>query len=329
MVLLLRLQDLVHLAHGGAHLGQGIHKVEGRHDGGRHAQGQDDDREEGLDAQAPVEVEDPAQGQNGEHLGGEEGVGHGHPKLAPAHPVVVVLGVGPDLVCEAGVGALALVEGLDDLNAVGVLDHGAAHLIGCLDGPGEVLGIAAHHHHHEGKGDGEHRQGQQRQPPVQHKEVDKGQQRGCEVGSHLREEVGQGGLHAVHLVHDGLLQLAAGGIHHRAQGQLRELLKQLLADGFQDLEGGLVGEGQGAVVERRPHKIADEGRRQPGRVGRQGRLACHQPHDDLRCREVGHHAAHHADDCQDHRRDESAVLVFAQLPDALDRTLLCHTGSLL
>lgn len=41
----------------------------------------------------------------------------------------------------------------------------------------------------------------------------------------FREKVGQGGLHAVHLIHDGLLQLAAGGVHHRAQGEPGQLFQ--------------------------------------------------------------------------------------------------------
>ena len=53
----------------------------------------------------------------------------------------VMLGIGANLVDQAGVGVLALVEGLDDLDAVDVLDHRAAHFAGGLDSALIILGV--------------------------------------------------------------------------------------------------------------------------------------------------------------------------------------------
>ena len=195
VLLLLGVQNLIHLAHGGAHLCQCIHKVEGRHDGGCHAQCQNDDREEGFGRQAAVEIQQPAHGQDGEHLCREEAVGHGHAQLALFHPVDVILGVVSHLIGELCVGLTALIEGLDDLDAVDVLDESGAHFGGRLHGTGIVLAVAAHDGHHEEERHREHHQTEQRQPPVQHEQVQDGEHRGRDVGGHFREQMGQRGLH--------------------------------------------------------------------------------------------------------------------------------------
>ena len=69
-----------------------------------------------------MKVEQPTKGQYGQHLCREEGVGHGHTQLAAAHPVIIVLCIGPDLVCQAGVRVFSLIERLDDFNAVDVFN---------------------------------------------------------------------------------------------------------------------------------------------------------------------------------------------------------------
>ena len=122
--LLLRVQDLIHLRDRRAHLRQRIHEIERGHDGRGHAKRQDDNGDKDLRRQRTVGVKHPAQQQDGEHLRGEECVGHRHIQLAAAHPVVIILRVGLHLVHQPGIGRPALVERLDDLNAVYVLDHG-------------------------------------------------------------------------------------------------------------------------------------------------------------------------------------------------------------
>ena len=59
-------------------------------------------------------------------------------------------GVGLYAVGEAGIGLLALVERLDDLNAADILHNGAVHGLGGFDRALVLLAVASHHRHHEG-----------------------------------------------------------------------------------------------------------------------------------------------------------------------------------
>ena len=326
VLLFLCAEDLVYLPHGSAHLGQRVHKVERRHDGSRHAQCQNDDGQEGLGAQTAVQPQQPARRQDGQHLRREEAVSHGHAQLALLHPVDIILGIVPYFFGQACIRFLSLVERLDDLDAVDVLDEGAAHLIGGLHRAGIVLAVAAHDGHHEEECHREHHQAQQRQPPVQHKQIHDGQHRGGDVRGHLREQMCQGRFHAVHLVHDGLLQLAAGGVHHGAQGQLGQ---QHLPDGLEDVVGRFVRNGQCAVVQHRAQQISAQCREQPGSIGVQRLFPGQQQSDDLCRRKIRHHAAYRAEHRQHNGCDEPAVLCFSPLPDAPYRALLFHSESLL
>src|SRR5699024_12808962 len=57
-------------------------------------------------------------------------------------------------------------------------------------------------------------------------------------------DLGQGPLHALHLVYDDLLHLAAGGIQDGAERHPGEFLQDLLPDGLQNGKGSLVGDGR-------------------------------------------------------------------------------------
>ena len=156
--LLLCVQELVHLIDRCTDLRERVDKVERCDDRRGHAERQDDGREERLDRECPVRVEQPAEREHRQHLGREEGIGHRHAELAAAHPVVIVLCIGLHLLGQPGVGSPPLVERLDDLDAVDVLDHRAAHLVRRVDCALKVLGIAAHDRHHEHERDREYRQ---------------------------------------------------------------------------------------------------------------------------------------------------------------------------
>ena len=233
-----------------------------------------------------MQPQQPARRQDGQHLRREESVSHGHAQLAFLHPVDIILGIVPYFFGQACIRFFSLVERLDDLDAVDVLDEGAAHLIGGLHRGGDVRG-------------------------------------------HLREQMCQGRFHAVHLVHDGLLQLAAGGVHHGAQGQLGQLGQQHLPDGLEDVVGRFMRNGQCAVVQHRAQQIAAQRREQPGSIGVQRLFPGQQQRDDLcRCK-IRHHAAYRAEHRQHNGCDEPAVLCFSPLPDAPYRALLFHSESLL
>ena len=230
MLLLLGRQNLIHLGHGGPHLSQRIHEIESRHNRSRHAQGQNDDCNKSFNGKAAVQVKEPADGQHRQHLRREKGVSHGHAKLAALHPVEIILGVGADLVGQPGVGFLSLIKCLNDLDAVDVLDHSAAHFVGGLHCALVILLIAAHDHHHKSEGHRKYHQGQKRQPPVQYKEINQRQHRSSDICRHFRKQVGQGGLHAVHLIYNDLLQLTAGHIHDSTKRKPRQFRQQKLAD---------------------------------------------------------------------------------------------------
>ena len=117
-------------------------------------------------------------------------------------------------------------------------------------------GIIAHDHHHEHERDREHRQRQKRHSPVEHEQIDDRQKRRDDVRRHFREQMRQRGFHAGYLIDDDFLQLAAGGVHHRAQRKARQLGEKRLADGFENAEGGSVRNGQRAIIQRRAHQIA-------------------------------------------------------------------------
>ena len=157
--------------------------------------------------------------------------------------MVEVGGVGLHAVGKPGVGLLPLVEGLDDLDAADVLHDGAVHSLGGSDGTLILLAVARHHRHHEGHAYRDGHQAQQGHPPVQHKQVDEDANRSQHVGGHLRQQVGQGPLHALHLVYDHLFHLAAGGVQNRTQRHLWQFLQHFLPDRFPDSKGGLVGLG--------------------------------------------------------------------------------------
>ena len=149
VILLRPVQDGVHRAHDGAHFGKAVHKVHSGQQRPGNAQGQDDGGDKGLDGQTPSGIEEPAHRQNGDHGGGRDGTGQRDRHLAALHPVVEVGGVGLYAVGEAGIGLLALVERLDDLNAADVLHNGAVHGLGGLDRALILLAVASHHRHHE------------------------------------------------------------------------------------------------------------------------------------------------------------------------------------
>lgn len=97
----------------------------------------------------------------------------------------------------------------DNLNAVYVLNHRAAHLGCCLHGACIILCIAPHDRHHKHKCNRKHRKGKQRQTPIQNKQINNRKQRRNDVCRHLGKQMRKGRFHAVHLIHDYLLQLAA------------------------------------------------------------------------------------------------------------------------
>lgn len=104
-----------------------------------------------------MSVKQPAKWQNGQHLSREKGISHRHTELTAAHPIVIILRVRANLVCQLGIRGFALVKGFYNLNAVYVLNHSAAHFGSCFNRALVVLCVVAHNRHHKNKRNGEYR----------------------------------------------------------------------------------------------------------------------------------------------------------------------------
>ena len=243
--------------------------------------------------------------------------------------MVEVGGVGLYAVGKPGVGLLPLIEGLDDLNAADVLHDGAVHGLGGLDGALVLLAVVGHYRHHEGHAHRDGHQAQQGHPPVQYEQVDKDAYRTQHIGGHLRQQVGQGPLHALHLVYDDLLHLATGGIQDGAERHSGEFLQNLLPDGLQNGEGSLVGDRQGQGIQAGPQQEPCQGHGAPGQVEREFLSAGQQAENDLGGGEVRSHAAQHPCYGGEDGPDQAAVLCLAQLPQPEHGTLLVHLEFLL
>ena len=324
VVLLRSVQNGIHRAHDGAHLSETVHKVHGGQQGPGNAQGQDDGGDKGLDGQAPSGIEEPAHRQNGDHGGGRDGTGQRDRHLAALHPVVEVGGVGLYAVGEAGIGLLALVKRLDDLNAADVLHNGAVHGLGGFDRALVLLAVAGHDRHHESHAHRDGHQTQKGHPPVQHEQIDQDAHRSQHIGGHLRQKMGQRPLHALHLVHDDLFHLAAGGVQNRTQRHLRQFLQHFLPDRFQDSKGGLVGLGQGQGIQGGPEQKAHKRHCAPYQVVLCTLLPFQQAQDDLRCGEVREHPKQYPHHSGQDRPLQAALLSLSQLPQTEHGTLLFH-----
>ena len=142
----------------------------------------------------------------------------GQEPLVFRHPVHIVLGVLRYRIGVSLIGTGGLAEGLHHLDAAHILHNGVCHATAHLHRPlpaGPVVLGTLHGYQHT------HYRSHQRckpHPPIQHKNIDRDSKRYQQVGGHLRQQVGQGGLHALYPVHDGGLVLAGWGIQNGAHG---------------------------------------------------------------------------------------------------------------
>ena len=136
--------------------------------------------------------------------------------------------------------------------------------------------------------------------------------------------MGQGPLHALHLIHDDLLHLAAGGVQNRTQRHLWQFLQHPLPDGFQDGKGGLVGLGQGQGIQGGPEQEAHERHNTPYQVVLHTLLPFQQAQDDLRRSEVREHPKQYPHHSGQDRPLQAALLSLSQLPQTEHGALLFH-----
>ena len=297
VMLLLTVQNFIYRSHNGADLGQTVHEVHGRQQGTRNAQGENQRGNEGLHAETAAAVEQPARRKDGNQRSGHDRLGQRGGELAAFHPVVVVGGVGQDLIRVFRVGVFALVECLDDLDAADVFHNRGVHRLRGSDRPRILFPIADHNQHHKQHSHRNGDQREQRHTPVQHEQIDQNAHRAKQVACHLGQQMGQGSLHALHLIHNDLLHLAAGGVHDGTQGELGQFVKDHPPDIFQDGEGGLVGHGQRQGIQTGPQRVTDQTGGAPAQVKRPLPPPAQQGDDNLRRRVIGEHSTQYADGC--------------------------------
>ena len=242
-------QHLRHLAHDGRYLGDVVGVGKGGDQRLHNAEGQNDDREKRLRRQCAVHIEKAAHRQDAEKCRREyRHARHLAEQTAP-HPVnkaVRTFLCGGDELCVAGSG---LTESLDDLDAVDVFHGGVVQCFCGGDSALEFFFVAAEHGHEAANAQGHNDQHGKPHAPVLHKQQYQHRQGPHNVGSHFRQQVGQGGLNGIHPLDDNVLIGAGGMIQHCAKGQRRQLIQQPCADTRQHMEGGVMGEGGGNAVQ--------------------------------------------------------------------------------
>ena len=164
------------------------------------------------------------------------------------------------------IGIFSLIKCLDHLNAADIFHDGGVHCLVHFDGPLVLFPVIGHHSHHERHSHRDGDKGEERHPPVKDKQIDQNAHRRQYVGRHLRQKVGQRPFHALHLVYDDLLQLAAGGVHDGSQREFRKLGKDTLPDIFQDSKGRFVRHGECERVEDRPQDVASQCQAAPEQI---------------------------------------------------------------
>ena len=98
-----------------------------------------------------------------------------------------------------------MVEGLNNLNPADIFHDCGIHGLGNLHGTFILLSVILHHRHHKRHS---HRNGNEREEshsPVQDEKINKNADWDQKIGRHLRKQMGQGTLHAFHLIHNNLL----------------------------------------------------------------------------------------------------------------------------
>ena len=157
-------------------------------------------------------------------------------------------------------------KGLDDLDALDILDDGAVHIGVGLVIFLEILAADGHRQHHADHGQRKRDQRGQRQPPVDAQkcdDADNGQHHmSCALGDH----VSQRRLQILDLVHHHALDLADGVVFHIAQWRVQETIRQPEPHPFQHMIGHVVRNAGGqrerddlhGVGQQRPEAPADD-----------------------------------------------------------------------
>ena len=181
-------------------------------------------------------------------------------------------------------------EGLDDLDAVDILDERGVHGLLACDVARHLLFVSTHHAQVEQ--DAEWDGGDTRQPhaPID-REHDSHREHGCEhVAGKLRHEMRDSVFELIHVVDEAVLERPRGSVHDRPHRNPRHLLRHHLTHGTQGFESDAVAHHRRAPCEKElrnlPKRRCDT---EPRRHG-QSKSTFHEPRSKQAYDDIGHHA---------------------------------------
>ena len=307
------LQNGGNLTHIGTHHRQFVHKGHGRYQRTGKPQGQHDDGEEYGGAQASAAPQQQSHRQDRQQHRGDDRLHDRHILLIVRHPVHIVLGVlghgiGVPLIRPGG-----LAERFDHLDASHILHdgicHAATHLHGALPAGGVSLAALGGYCEPNHRG----HQGGEPHSPIQDEDIDRDAHWHQQIGGHLRQQMGQSGLHPFHPVNNGGLVLARGRVQNRPHGHPAQFGEQILPHTPQRVIGGRVGQAGRPCGKQRLSRIACQGQTAPGQALRKAASFQQQPNHSSHA-EVWRHTAGHPQHRQGYRSIKSAVLTTCPTP---------------
>ncbi len=294
---LLRLvENRRYLLHHGADLGQRVDEVHGRVQGREYGQRQDGHHDERRRLERALQNEQASHRQHGHERGRPDGQAQILEHLHVVHPVDERMRVAVHGLRELLVRAGRLAERLDDLDAVDVLDRSRAHVLACAHGFLVPEVVVLHHAHVGGEPDGQRDERDERHAPIEREHERDDGQRNQQIRRHLRQQVRERRLDAVHLLHHDVLELARRRVQHVAERHARELFGDEPADPRDRRERRDVREGRRGVVEHEVGPVACGGRRAPAQVESEVAHVPQHADDHLAGGVVGHDGARHAHD---------------------------------
>ena len=164
--------------------------------------------------------------------------------------LLFILGGGDELL----IAALRLAEHLDDLNAADVFHCRVIERVRGRYCAGIVLIVPHHHQHEEHHAKRERDKACQRHAPIESEQIYKRCDNNNGVAAHLRNNVRQRRLNAVHALDEDVLKFTRTSGLNVAQRHTGKLTKPLLADIAQDGKGRLMRLRRGERVEQHPQQ---------------------------------------------------------------------------
>ena len=195
-------------------------------------------------------------------------------------------------------------KGFDNLDSLNVLHDGAVH--GCvgLNILIEVFPADLKSQNHADQGEGDRRQGRQRQTPVNARQGNQAYNRQSQVSHPLGNHVGQRRLNVLDLIHHQVLDLPDRVGGHFPQRGVEEPVRHPQPQALQNVIGGVVGQHGGKAEAENFYQIGPQRQAAPGQNAlfpkRPGGKGLDQPEYAV----VGQKSCRYADNGQNHRASE-------------------------